>query len=206
MHLYWIVFFTTSVMFYLWWLRYYLSVFEFFMPVLIVMLMINIYFDEGLSRVGLRPSSFRGCFSDYGEQLAGVSILLLWGIFMAGNLSKLINYESASFLFRYILVGFVQQYFVNGFLVNRLAGFYGNECNKNISLITGFIFGLIHLPNLFLMIVTGLGGYLCANIFLKYRNLYFNGLSHGVVAFLLFNAFPESITRHFAVGIKYFSN
>src|SRR3989442_7813052 len=42
-----------------------------------------------------------------------------------------------------------------------------------------------HLPNWLLMLIALPGGYICARIFLHYRNLYFLGLAHGVVGFLI---------------------
>ena len=109
------------------------------------------------------------------------------------------------FFLKYCLVGFLQQYALNGFLANRLALFWGSEKDDRVALTAAYIFGIVHLPNWFLMVVTSVGGYFCVKIFLKYRNLYFLGLAHAVIGVLLFYAVPENITHHFATGIKYFT-
>lgn len=210
-HLYWAVFFVAVIMAHLWWLRSWLGTVEFFLPVLAVMLTVNYYFGEGPSKIGFWPQDFKKCFHERFEQLVGLSLLLIWWTVLSGNVANLADYDKAwfydkaSFLRKYILVGLAQQYILNGFFVNRLISFYGDEKNKSIPLVAGLMFGLVHLPNWFLMMVTFAGGYFCAKVFIEHRNLYFLGLAHGLVAFLLFHAFPDSITHHFVVGIKYFS-
>jgi hypothetical protein len=63
---------------------------------------------------------------------------------------------------------------------------------------------MAHLPNWFLMIATAAGGYVCARIYLRYHNLYFLGMAHGVIGFLLYLVVPDTISHHMYVGPKWF--
>lgn len=195
-----------SIMIYLWWLRRYFNSIDFFVLFLGFTLFVNGLSREGASKIGLWPQDFKKCFRERTEQLLALAGLLLWWIILSGNVVNLANYDKAEFLGKYILVGLVQQYILNGFFVNRLIGLCGSESNKIIPLIAASMFSLVHLPNWFLMAATYIGGYLCVKIFLEHRNLYFLALAHGLVAFLLFHSFSESVTHHFVVGIKYFAN
>ena len=44
-----------------------------------------------------------------------------------------------------------------------------------------------------------------SRIYLRYRNLYFLGMAHGVVGFLLYLVVPDTISHHLSVGPKWFS-
>jgi hypothetical protein len=55
------------------------------------------------------------------------------------------------------------------------------------------------------MLVTLAGGYTCARVYLQHRNLYFLGLAHGVVGFLIYLVVPDSVSHHLYVGPKWFS-
>jgi hypothetical protein len=47
-------------------------------------------------------------------------------------------------------------------------------------------------------------GYASARIYHRYRNLYFLGMAHAAVGFLLFLLIPDSISRHLNVGPAWF--
>lgn len=54
------------------------------------------------------------------------------------------------------------------------------------------------------MAVTLLLGYCCAIVYRRYKNLYFLGLAHGTVGFLLYLVVPDSISHHLNVGPGWF--
>ncbi len=195
----------SGIMVYLWWLRGRFNPIEFFVPLLGLIALANGLFREGASKIGFWPQDFTRCFRERAEQLFALAALLLWWIVLSGNAASLAEHNGFRFLGKYIFIGLIQQYILNGFFVNRLLGFYGERNNKNIPIIAAAAFSLLHTPNWFLMLTTGLGGYFCVKIFLEHRNLYFLGLAHGLVGFLLFHSFSESVTHHFVVGIKYFN-
>ena len=50
------------------------------------------------------------------------------------------------------------------------------------------------------MIVTFTLGLLCARIYLTYRNLFFLGIAHGLIASALYVTVPDWISLHFFIG------
>jgi hypothetical protein len=106
---------------------------------------------------------------------------------------------AAGGLFLYCFWGLFQQYLLNGFVVNRLAG---AALRRSAPLLAAIIFSLVHLPNLFLVAIALIAGYLSAWAYLRYRNLFVLGLAHGLLGFLLYLAVPDSISHHLYVGPK----
>ena len=103
----------------------------------------------------------------------------------------------------YCVWGLFQQYILNGFFVNRFSDLLPNH-QHGVPVLAGVFFSLAHLPNWFLMIVTLAGGYVCARLYLERRNLFFLGLAHGVIGFLIYLAVPDTISHHLYVGPKWF--
>jgi len=101
----------------------------------------------------------------------------------------------------YCLWGLFQQYLLNGYFVNRFV-----TISPAIApLLAAFAFSGIHTPNWFLMAATLVGGFVCAKVYLKFRNLYVLGLAHGAIGFLLYLCVPDTISHHLYVGPKWFS-
>ena len=75
---------------------------------------------------------------------------------------------------------------------------------RTAPMMSAALFSGAHLPNWFLMAVTLLLGYLCGRIYRRYNNLYFLGIAHGTVGFLLFLVVPDSISHHLIVGPGWF--
>jgi hypothetical protein len=103
----------------------------------------------------------------------------------------------------YCVWGLFQQYVLNGYFVNRFSDVLPNH-PRGVPILAGVFFSLAHLPNWFLMMVTLPGGYVCARLYLQRRNLFFLGLAHGVIGFLIYLAVPDTITHHLYVGPKWF--
>jgi membrane protease YdiL (CAAX protease family) len=102
----------------------------------------------------------------------------------------------------YVPWGLFQQYVLNGYFMNR---FDAVVSRRAAPVVSAALFSGAHTPNLFLMGVTLLAGYCCARVYRRYRNLYFLGLAHGTLGFLLFLVVPDSISHHLTVGPGWFS-
>jgi len=101
----------------------------------------------------------------------------------------------------YLPWGLFQQYILNGYFLNR---FDSVLSRRTAPMMSAALFSGAHLPNWFLMAVTLLLGYLCGRIYRRYNNLYFLGIAHGTVGFLLFLVVPDSISHHLIVGPGWF--
>jgi membrane protease YdiL (CAAX protease family) len=71
-------------------------------------------------------------------------------------------------------------------------------------LLVGLIFGLLHLPNLWLAAVTFLGGVILAYVYQRVPNLLALALAHGLVSLLLVSSLPPTALHSMRVGFKYF--
>ncbi len=97
--------------------------------------------------------------------------------------------------------GLFQQYILNGYFVNR----FKEVSPARAPLLAALFCSAAHTPNWFLMLVTLAAGYLCAKVYLRFGNLYFLGLAHGVIGFLIYLVVPDTISHHLYVGPKWFS-
>ena len=67
---------------------------------------------------------------------------------------------------------------------------HGSDVGRSASVASAVLFSGAHLPNWFLMAVTLIAGYACARIYLRHKNLYFLGIAHATIGFLLFLVVP----------------
>lgn len=158
---------------------------------------------ESLAKLGFRPTDFQKCFRENYRRLFGLAGLIIYFGLWLGDVRKISLLQALRSVSIYLIWGLAQQYLLNGYFVNRLAGFWGSANYKSTALSAATLFSLAHAPNWFLMAVTFVGGYACVRIFQKYRNIYFLGLAHGLIGFLLYLLVPDSISHGLKVGPAY---
>ena len=83
-------------------------------------------------------------------------------------------------LLLYPLWAFFQQYLVCAYFTVRAENLLPSRFT--LILVASLLFGTLHLPNLFLTVTIFMAGLLWIGVFLRWRNLYANALSHGLVA------------------------
>ena len=189
-----------AIMLYIWRLRYtapYAAI-----PIVAGIILAQILHRDPAAKLGFRRANFRECFRIFGPGLLLIVALLLaagamWGMRPMGVRGVLLG------LAAYCVWGLFQQYLLNSYLANRLLAL---ASERRVPLIAATIFSLVHLPNWFLMAVTFGAGYASTLIFMKYRNLYFLGLVHGLIGTLLFVVIPDSISHHLRVGPGFFTH
>lgn len=98
--------------------------------------------------------------------------------------------------------GLTQQYVLQAFFNRRAQMVWGR--GPLSVLVVGFIFALIHLPNLWLALATFAGGCIWAAVYQRAPNLLALGLSHGVMTWVLISTVPQSALQSLRVGFKYF--
>lgn len=101
---------------------------------------------------------------------------------------------------QFLVLGIAQQYVLVGFFFRRLERVAGASLAP---VLTALVFALLHLPNVFLMAVTFVGGVVACLVYRRSPNVWANGLAHGLLAALLYFALPRSITGGLRVGIEY---
>ncbi|HWN11601.1 MAG TPA: CPBP family intramembrane glutamic endopeptidase [Pyrinomonadaceae bacterium] len=96
----------------------------------------------------------------------------------------------------------LQQYALNGF-INRRAQHALGKGIKSVILVA-LVFGLLHLPNPLLAIVTLIGGIVWAAAYQRQPNLFALSLSHAAVSLALAMTISPSLLNSLRVGFKYF--
>jgi hypothetical protein len=173
-------------------------------PILLLIVISHLYHGETREMLGLRWDNAPRGFRELSAALALVAVAFV-AVGLIFNTIRDVSWRVAlSGFLLYCIWGLFQQYVLNGFFVNRFAALLPHR-SWAVPLLAGVMFSLAHMPNWFLMIFSLAGGYICAAIYRKYRNLYFLGLAHGVIGFLLYLVAPDTISHHLYVGPKWFS-
>lgn len=100
------------------------------------------------------------------------------------------------------LWGLLQQYALNGFM-NRRAQLALGKGTKSIVLVA-IVFGLLHLPNPLLALLTFVGGLVWAAVYQRQPNLFALALSHAVSSLTLALTISPKLLDSLRVGFKYF--
>jgi membrane protease YdiL (CAAX protease family) len=156
---------------------------------------------EDAAVLGFRWSNLPECLARFGPALTFAALLL----FAAGMLldtTRRVHVDQAFLSWTaYVPWGIFQQYILNGYFLTR---FDAAVSRRTASALAAALFAGAHTPNWFLMAVTLLLGYCCTILYRRHKNLYFLGIAHGTVGFLLYLVVPDSITHHLNVGPGWF--
>jgi len=188
------------ILFYIWWLRFRFP----YSWILILALVAASHAIRGetFGALGFRRVSYG--FTRLAPAVALIAVALL-AIGLVIHTIRDVSWQGAvSSFVLYCFWGLFQQYVLNGYFVNRFAEFLPRR-PQAVPALAGLCFSLAHTPNWFLMAIALPGGYLCARIYMKYRNLYFLGLAHGIIGFLIHLVTPDSISHHLYIGPKWCS-
>lgn len=96
-----------------------------------------------------------------------------------------------------------QQYALQGFINRRLQTALGP--GFKVTLLVGLLFGLLHLPNPLLALLTLLGGLIWAAVYQRQPNLWALGISHSLASLTLALAIPPNLINGLRVGFRYFN-
>jgi hypothetical protein len=183
------------IMAYIWQLRY--SYRGFWLGILAMVILSHIARREDADTLGFHRRNLRACLREFAPVLAFITLAMVaFGLLL--RTTRPLSDGDAFFSWAgYLPWGTFQQYLLNGYFLNRLMGAMPG---RTAAMASAALFSGAHLPNWFLMAVTLAMGYVCARIYLRYKNLYFLGIAHATIGFLLLQVVPDSVTHHLVVG------
>lgn len=155
---------------------------------------------ETLHEIGFRTDNFlTSCRLLLLPTVAAVLVILAAGWFMSHSIFA--GHVRGRY-FSLPLWALFQQYALNGF-INRRAQLALGKGLKSIAIVA-VVFGLLHLPNPLLAMVTFIGGLIWAAVYQRQPNLFALALSHTVVSITLALTISPNLLNSLRVGFKYF--
>jgi hypothetical protein len=101
----------------------------------------------------------------------------------------------------YILWTLYQQFLLQGYFMPRMTRAISS--NAAIS-VTGTLFAIAHLPNLWLTVATLVWGTVSCALFRRYKSLYVLGIAQGLLGLCFAVCVPDAVHHHLRVGLGYF--
>jgi hypothetical protein len=170
---------------YIWNLRY--SHAGAWVAILALMLLSHLARREGAYWLGFRTRHMGECWRHVAPVLALLTLLMLASGILLHTMRPIgVGTALASWAV-YVPWGVFQQYVLNGYFLNRFQAVLGRGAASLIA---------AAFP----------AGYCSTLIYRRYRNLYFLGLAHATVGFLLFLVVPDSVSHHLRVGPGWFGH
>jgi len=162
--------------------------------------------NESMRDVGFRFDNFLRALSLLTVPVAATALLCLLVGWKLGTPVNFLRWHPTRYLALQFAVGFcwalAQQYVLQGF-VNRRAMILAGRGWVSI-LITATVFGLLHLPNIWIMAITFAGGIIWAIVYQRVPNLFALAITHSVMTWFIVSTLPPAELHHLRVGLGYF--
>jgi len=161
---------------------------------------------ESLREVGFRFDNFWKALSLLAAPLVVTALLCLAAGWKLGTPVNFLRWHPNRYLVLQFAVGFcwalAQQYVLQGF-VNRRAMVVVGRGWRSI-LIVAAVFGLLHLPNIWIATITFVGGLIWAAVYQRVPNLFALAITHSVMTWFVVSTLPPTVLHHLRVGLGYF--
>ena len=162
--------------------------------------------SESLRDIGFRVDNFLKALSLLATPLIVTALLCLIVGWKSGTPVNFLRWHPNRFLALQLLAGFgwalAQQYVLQGF-VNRRAVLLVGRGWRSV-LIVATVFGLLHLPNMWIAAITFVGGLIWAAIYQRMPNLFALAITHSVMTWFIVSTLPPTALHHLRVGLGYF--
>lgn len=99
--------------------------------------------------------------------------------------------------------GVTQQYILQGFIYRRLRRIVGAQNHTLTIFLAALLFALVHAPNVPLMLLTLIGGWVWTWVYARAPNLFALGLSHALMSVITMSSLPAWFLQSMSIGYKY---
>jgi len=161
------------------------------------LLLSHVLHRENSRQLGFGRDTLEECTHRFAPLLVILALAMFAGGLLLDTTRRIATDQAFLALFAYVPWGMLQQYMLNGYFLRR---FDRALAPHRSSWLTAGLFGVVHAPNWFLMIVAMAGGWCATKVYRRHHNLYFLGIAHATIGFLLFVTVPDSISHHLVVG------
>jgi len=162
--------------------------------------------SESMRNIGFRFDNFLRALSVLTVPVVATALLCLLVGWILGTPVNFLRWHPNRYLGFQFAVGFcwalAQQYVLQGF-INRRAMILVSKGWVSI-LITATVFGLLHLPNIWITAITFVGGIIWAFVYQRVPNLFALAITHSVMTWFIVSTLPPAALRHLRVGLGYF--
>jgi membrane protease YdiL (CAAX protease family) len=177
----------------------------------VILAIVLMFVSHRVRRESLRELGFR--FDNFPPALyllsvpvllvAGACLLMAW---TTGSSISFLRWHPNRNLALQLAIGFAwalaQQYVLQGFFNRRAMIALGRGWLS--ILLMAVIFGLLHLPNPWITLITFIAGGIWAAVYQRTPNLFALALTHAVMTWFIVSTLPASMLRHLRVGLGYF--
>ena len=158
----------------------------------------NLLHSESRRQSGLRLDNLRASAREVAVVLlAAVTIVGVVGL-VAGTWQDADWERFSKKVVVYVAWGPFQQYILCAFIFNRLR--QALVTDNAAAVCAAALFGLVHSPNWTLVGVTVVFGFISCHLFRRHRNILTLGLAHGVLAIVIYYAWPPEWHHGMTIG------
>lgn len=162
--------------------------------------------SESLRDIGFRFDNFWKALSLLAAPVVVTALLCLVVGWKLGTPVNFLRWHPNRYLALQFAGGFcwalAQQYVLQGF-VNRRAMVLMGRGWRSV-LIAAAVFGLLHLPNIWIAAITFVGGLIWAAVYQRVPNLFALAITHSVMTWFIVSTLPPTALHHLRVGLGYF--
>ena len=168
---------------------------------LLLMLYSHRLHGETLAQLGFTTKHFARAV----KLLLGPMLLVTTLLLGLGILTHSLHFGQRFWLSLLLLPwwGVTQQYILQGFIYRRLRLIVGAQKHTLTIFLAALLFALVHAPNVLLMLLTLIGGWVWTWVYARAPNLFALGLSHALMSAIAMSSLPAWFLQSMSIGYKY---